>query len=134
MTAFDVPNRSVCVAKRQRTNTPMQALVLLNDPQFVEASRCLAQKILLDAGSLEDRIGLAYRRMIGRWPTDNQMGSLQQLFQEELDRFSANEKLADQYVNIGTLPLDKALKTPTLAAMTVVVNTMMNFDEFYMKR
>ena len=134
MTAFDAPNRSVCTAQRQITNTPMQALVLLNDPQFVEASRVLAERVLAQQKAVNERIGLAFRLLTGREPNSLQLQELQDLLGEEKARFEAAPDAARDYVLIGQYPPEEGQDTVELAAMTVVVNTIMNFDDFYTKR
>ncbi|PHN08112.1 DUF1553 domain-containing protein [Flavilitoribacter nigricans] len=134
MTAFDVPNRSVCTAERQRTNTPMQALVLLNDPQFVEASRVLAERVLDQETELAPRISLAFRLLTGREPRPLQLRELVALQEEEQARFSEATDAARDYVLTGQFPPADHRDPVELAAMTVVVNTIMNFDEFYTKR
>lgn len=134
MTAFDAPNRSVCTAKRQYTNTPMQALVLLNDPQFVEASRALAQAAIEFDEDLKHRIRWVFRRLTGLEINDNQLGILLELFKEEQNRFKESPLTAQAYNKIGSFPQRKGHDPLELASMTLVVNTIMNFDDFYMKR
>lgn len=134
MTAFDAPNRSVCTAERQRTNTPMQALVLLNDPQFVEASRILAERVMEAEALLSDQIALAFRLLTGKLPNTIQTSSLLELQQEEKARFREEPAAARDYVAIGQYAPDPDHDPVDLAAMTLVVNTIMNFDEFYTKR
>ena len=134
MTAFDAPNRSVCTAKRQYTNTPMQALVLLNDPQFVEASRYLAQTALEGNQELDKGIAWAFRKLTGIEIDENQLQILTDLFEEELSRFAETPTDAQAYASIGQAVSAAELDPAQLASMTVVVNTIMNFDDFYMKR
>ena len=134
MTAFDAPNRSVCTAQRQYTNTPMQALVLLNDPQFVEASRYLAQAALEGSQELDKGIAWAFRKLTGVEIEESQLNILTHLFQEELSRFEKIPMDAATYGSIGQAVLAEGLDAAQLASMTVVVNTIMNFDDFYMKR
>lgn len=134
MTAFDAPNRSVCTAQRQRTNTPMQALVLLNDPQFVEASRVLAERVLEQEEAIDRQVSLAFRRLTGRQPDRQQLQLLLQLQEEEKERFNTDPSAARDYVAIGQFPPDNTTDPAELAALTLVVNTIMNFDDFYTKR
>lgn len=134
MTAFDAPNRSICTAKRQYTNTPMQALVLLNDPQFVEASRYLAQDAIVKKDNLEGQINWVFRKLTGIYATPKQLKILMVLFTEERARFQAQQQGARQYSSIGAAALAAELDPVELASLTVVVNTIMNFDDFYMKR
>jgi len=134
MTVFDAPNRSVCTAQRQRTNTPMQALVLLNDPQFIEASRELAKNVLQQHQALDIQISLAFRKLTGRTPSNNELNQLQQLYEEEKNRFLEKREDTKSFLSIGQYAFEESLPLEDLAAMTLTVNTMMNFDEFYMKR
>ena len=134
MRAFDAPNRSVCTAKRSLTNTPMQALVLLNDPQFIEASQYLAKKMIAEEGNLDSKIKQIFRQMIGKSPSGIQIEELIQLFEEEKNRFSKDPKTAEAFLSHGQYPFDKNFPKADWAAMTVVVNTLMNFDGFYTKR
>ncbi|MEZ4851830.1 MAG: DUF1553 domain-containing protein [Bacteroidia bacterium] len=103
MRAFDAPNRSVCTVKRSLTNTPMQALVLLNDPEFIEASRNLAEEVLNTEYSLQGKIVHVFDLMMGYAPSSAQAYELRQLFEEEKDRFSrypASAKSIFPLVNI----------------------------------
>jgi hypothetical protein len=134
MNIFDAPNRSVCIAQRQRTNTPMQALVLLNDPQFIEAARALAREILEQDNPLASGLSLAFRKLTGRKPSVQQLDQLKQLYREEKNRFTEHQEDALSLLSIGQYPVEESLPLEELAAMTLTVNTMMNFDEFYMKR
>ncbi|MCB0634503.1 MAG: DUF1553 domain-containing protein, partial [Lewinella sp.] len=134
MTAFDVPNRSVCTAQRPRTNTPMQALVLLNDPEFVEASRYVAQRVMSVEATVEARIEQAFRLLTGKRPDDHQLSVLLELYDTEKERFAADPASATRYIAIGQFPPDASLEPIELGTMTLVANTIMNFDDFYMKR
>ncbi|MEZ5043631.1 MAG: DUF1553 domain-containing protein [Saprospiraceae bacterium] len=134
MTAFDAPNRSVCTAQRQLTNTPMQALVLLNDPQFIEASRALAQWAIADSPSLPVQITGIFRRLTSRQPTEVQISQLTALFEEEQHRFQQNPGSAEQLLAVGAYPIANKREAASLAALTIVSNTIMNFDDCYTKR
>ena len=134
MTAFDAPNRSICTSQRQQTNTPMQALVLLNDPQFVEASRTLAQKLLQEDLSIENQITKAFRLLTSGLPSTNQLDELVRLYEEEENRFRKDPDSAEQFLSIGQYASDATLEPSRLASMALIVNTIMNFDGFYTKR
>ncbi len=123
MAAFDAPTRSICTAQRQITNTPMQALVLLNDPQFVEASINLAEQLFLEPTNLEQRITKAFRLMTSRLPSTEQLNQLQLLYKEEEARFQKNPKAAMEYLQTGQFSPPKSLTPTSLAAMALVVNT-----------
>ena len=131
MTVFDAPNRSVCTAQRQRTNTPMQALVLLNDPQFVEAARELAQRMYRQYNELDQQLRGAFRLLTGRFPSDGQLYEMHELYQEEYARFTEEPEAARQFLSIGQYPPADTIPPADLAALTLAVNTMMNFDGFW---
>ena len=127
MTALDAPNREVCVAQRSRTNTPMQALVLLNDVTFVEAAKVLAADLLKRHGEdNEAAIGEAFLRIVSRPIDADEMALLTKLHQQELARFDAEPEAAAQLLALGETPVDAG---PQLAALTVVCHTILNLDE-----
>ena len=134
MIAFDAPNRSVCVVKREKTNTPLQALVLLNGPQFVEAARVLAQRVLRDSNKAETQLRLAFRLVCGRDPDDQELELLVAQNRSALNRFKSNPESADTFLKVGEYPMDQNLDKNQTAAMTIVANTILNFDEAYTKR
>lgn len=135
MIAFDAPNRSVCTVKREKTNTPIQALTLLNDPEFMEAARTLAQRMQLETGkSLDQRLSLGFRLLCGRNPDATELHLLTTLFHQTHARYAKNTKAAEALLGIGEHPLDASLDKIQTAAFTQVASTIMNFDEAYMKR
>ena len=135
MVAFDAPNRLVCVAKRENTNTPLQALVLLNDPQFVEAARVLAQRMQKEGGKeLERQLRYGFRLLCGRRPDSGELEIMKKQYQFALDRYRKNPTAASELLQVGEFPWDDKLNKINTAALAMVANTMMNFDEAYMKR
>ncbi len=135
MTAFDAPDRSVCTVKREKTNTPLQALILMNDPQFVEASRVLAERMQKEGGdAFETQAKYAFRLLCSRMPTTKEMELLSRQYQKSLTKYQKEPSAADALLQIGAHPMDERLDKIRTAALTVVVNTLMNFDETYMKR
>jgi hypothetical protein len=135
MITFDALPREVCTARRESTATPLQSLILLNDPQFVEAARHLAEAALRrfpqDAAA---RNSLAFRALIGRRPDDVESAILQRLFDEQHRLFAAREEEASRLIAVGESRADRTLPPAELAAMTMVVSGIMNFDEFVMVR
>ena len=130
MTIFDAPSREKCSLRRSRTNTPLQALVTLNDPQFVEAARVLAEAALRDGGSsTKQQIIFAYRRAAGVQPTSGIQAVLTEAFHEELERFKADTEAATKFLGIGESKRDESLDAATHAAMTVVTSMILNLDE-----
>lgn len=135
MTIFDAPNRDVCTVSRERTNTPLQALVLLNDPQYVEAAKVLAERSILNAGdSLDDQISYAFRLATSRKPADREITILKELFDTEKNWFLKNRTERDDLLGVGNYSIDSKLSKTDLAAMTIVTSTILNQDETYMKR
>ena len=135
MIAFDAPNRSVCIVKRENTNTPLQALVLLNDPQFVEASRVLAERMQKEGGdALEDQTRYAFRLVTGRQPSSPELDLLIEQYQDEAKRFEEDPKSALDLLKVGEYVFDKNLDERHTAALAMVASTILNHDEAYMKR
>ncbi len=135
MLNFDAAERHSCTVKRQKTSTPLQALVTLNDPQFVEASRVLAGRMLREGGTTpESRISFAYRALTSRLPRPAETALLRQLYVEELRDFQKAPKRAQALLSVGEYPRDPSLNPAELAASAIVASTVMNFDEFVIKR
>lgn len=128
MLTFDAPERSVCTVERQSTATPLQSLVLLNDPQYVEAARALASRV---HESLDERqqIATAFRWLTSRMPDEVELDALLDLFQEQVVEFEQDRSSARDLVSVGISPLRRDAKVVQLAAMTVVTSTIMNLDE-----
>ncbi|MEX0288955.1 MAG: DUF1553 domain-containing protein [Flavobacteriaceae bacterium] len=135
MTAFDVPSREVCIVKRENTNTPLQALVLLNDIQFVEASKILAERMQKEGGAtIEDQIKYGFRLAVSRNPKQEETQILKELYESQTKRFKAAPKEARALLAIGEKQIDKSLESDKTAALAMVANTILNHDETYMKR
>lgn len=130
MALLDVPGRDTCRVRRARTDTPLQALALLNDETFVEASRVLAQRMLLEGGPTPTgRIAYAFRHVVGRRPTPAEIQILTSGVQNRLTRFRARPNDAAKLVAIGDTPRDAKLDIPTLAAYTTTASVILNMDE-----
>ena len=130
MLLFDAPTREYCVVRRPRTNTPLQALALLNDPQFVEASRAFAQRILLEGGStVESRIKYAFRLATARLPDQDETAAIASLFSEQLGEFQGDPAAANDLLGVGSFQHDRALDPAELAAWTTVATVLLNLDE-----
>ncbi len=134
MLTFDATSREVCTARRPVTATPLQALTLLNDPQFNEAARALAEKILRDGGNLNAEIEIAFQTVLCRKPENREREILRQLYDEQLQFFSKNPEAAEKYLATGERPPDKMFPANKLAATTVLTSALMNHDEFVMER
>ncbi|GAB4000366.1 hypothetical protein GCM10028807_53110 [Spirosoma daeguense] len=136
MLNFDAAERHTCIVKRQKTSTPLQALVTLNDPQFVEAARVLAQRVVSNqkTTNAEAAISAIFKTVISRSPRPQEVALMKQFYTEELADFGKNPKRSSELLSVGEYPLDKALNPAELAAWTVVTSTIMNFDEAIIKR
>jgi hypothetical protein len=133
--AFDVPKRVVCVARRDTTNTPLHAFVLLNGPQFTEAARVLAERLLRDSAAAAGALpAQAFLRLLGRAPDAAEQRTLTRLHDEQLAWYRARPAAAAAYLQIGDTPCDATLPAAELAAATVLINTLMNHDGFVVKR
>ncbi|MEK6236880.1 MAG: DUF1553 domain-containing protein, partial [Planctomycetales bacterium] len=131
MRIFDTPTREKCVIRRQRTNTPLQALVTLNDPQFVEAARFLAERMLNEGGDTpRSRIQFAYRAVTSRMPHDKVVDILLESYQKELKKFQENKDQATKLLGVGEGKRDEALDAAEHAAWTVVASMILNLDDF----
>lgn len=134
MVAFDAESREVCIMKRARTNTPLQALVLMNDVQFVEAARLLAEKSLKLELDPETQIAWAFRSLTGRAPTDHESKVLSTLRAAEQRHYAAEPAAAEKLVGQGDSKPAGQLDPVELAAMTVVCQTILNLDATIWKR
>lgn len=128
MQIFDAPTREKCVLRRSRTNTPLQALVTMNDPQFVEASRNLAERAIKHSSSLDEQIIFAYRIATGQKPSQLALDSLKQSFENEHSVFQANADRATKLITIGESVRDSSIDAAQHAAMTVVCSIILNLD------
>jgi len=130
MLAFDAPTRQESEAKRSESNTPSQALVLLNDPTYVEAARVFAQRIVEEGGeSVESRIQWAYREALSRDARPEELNLLTQLYSANKTEFAEDESLALQFVSTGNAPLAGSASKAELAAWTSVARTIFNLHE-----
>jgi hypothetical protein len=127
---FDAPNREVCTFMRPRTQTPLQSLVLMNDPGFVEAARVLAQRVQREEPADADRqLVRAFRHTLGRAPAPDELGVLQKTYRQQLDTFQADPASAEKLLKVGEYPLPGSGATPELAALTTVANVLLNLNE-----
>jgi hypothetical protein len=129
MATFDAPSREICLVRRTRTNTPLQAFITLNDPVFVEAAQALARRIVKEGGATtEDRARFGLRLCLARPPHDEQVKRVAALFQSEVEHYRKDPKAAQELATdpLGALP--KGMAADELAAWTVVANVLLNLD------
>jgi hypothetical protein len=128
--AFDAPSREECTVERTRSNTPLAALSLLNDPWYVEAARALAARAIKEGGSTpQQRIEYLMRQSLSRPPRSEETDVLTKLLEKHLAEFQADPKAADKLLAVGELPLPKEIDKPELAAWTSVARAVMNLHE-----
>ncbi len=131
-TSFDAPSREYCVVRRPRTNTPLQALTLLNDPVYVEAAQTLARRMVKEAGATDDRSRAlrGWRLCVARTPNEPEIARLLLVYQQELDRFRHDSKAAAAMAgNAAGAAMPAGVDSAQLAAWTVVANVLLNLDE-----
>jgi hypothetical protein len=124
MIVFDAPTRETCVVRENRTNTPLQALDLMNDVVYVEASRKLAERMIGDGG-----IDRGYQLVLARPPTSRERESLNAALDKFMTHYRANPKDAELYLSHGRSPRSTKTSVPELAAWTAVASIILNLDE-----
>ncbi|HXG23698.1 MAG TPA: DUF1553 domain-containing protein, partial [Chthonomonadales bacterium] len=130
LAAFDAPSREECTVNRTVSNTPMQALVLLNDPIFVEAARVFAERMLREGGTtLEQRITYAYERALSRPPRREEIAVLKQLYEKERIHYHIDREAAQRLIATGEWPVPIDLDSAELAAWTAVARAILNLHE-----
>ncbi|MDO1451177.1 DUF1553 domain-containing protein [Rhodocytophaga aerolata] len=134
MNTFDAPDRSNCTVQRQQTSTPLQALVLLNDPQFVEAAKVLAERAGREYNTEKEQIVYMYRLLTGRKPTEKEVAILQKLYSNEQEKFKQYPDKMKGWLSAGEYKFTGDIDTPALAAGTVVASTILNSDAFLTRR
>jgi hypothetical protein len=130
MTTFDAPDRETCRVRRARTNTPLQALVLMNDVQFVEAARKLAERVMNEGGSgVQDRITFAFRSVLARHPSPSELGSLTQLFDHYHTELAEDPEAAKKLLAAGESPRTESLDVIELGTWTMIAHLLLNLSE-----
>ena len=134
MAAFDAPNREVCTLRRDRTNTPLQAFVTLNDPVYIEAAQALARRMAAVEGSAGDKARHGFRLCVARAPSDAELGRLIQLYETARQHFAQSPDQARQFATDPLGPPPDGAEIDKLAAWTMVGNVLLNLDEMLMKK
>ncbi len=134
MVAFDAPNREVCTVRRDRTNTPLQALVTMNDPVYIEAAQALARKMVSSGKSVAEQISKGFEICLSRKPDADELNRLVALFQQIKEKYLLDQNLAKQMATDPIGPVPSGMNTTDLAALTVTSNVLLNLDEILMKR
>jgi hypothetical protein len=134
MTTLDAPSRESCLVRRERTNTPLQALLMMNEPQFVEASRGLAQRTLREAGpTTDDRLAYMFRLATARRPDSKDLSELIGALNDFLAHYAKDAVAAKELINIGETKPDPRFAASELAAWTMIGNVILNLDEVMTK-
>ncbi len=133
MAVFDAPNFETCIVRRGRTNTPLQALNLMNDPTYVEAARSLAERAMRAERGAERRLAFIFARTLSRVPTAAEAGVLLGQYESELAAFRGDAAAAEALLSVGASGRDTTLDAAEHAAWTMVCTTVMNLDEFITK-
>ena len=135
MMALDASKRDVCRAKRETTATPLQALVLMNGPQFVEAARKLGESMVREHGdNIRSIINNMFRKLTSREPSEREIVLMQKLHKEQLANFQKDNKATEAFLGVGASPNAIDLDKPQVAAAGVLAKALMNFDEAVVKR
>ncbi|MDP6719207.1 MAG: DUF1553 domain-containing protein, partial [Pirellulaceae bacterium] len=130
MSTLDAPSRENCTVRRSRTNTPLAALALMNDEQFVEASRAFAQRAMKEGGKTdEQRAAYAFRLALTRKPTEAELAVLLDVYRANLAKYRSDTGAATKLINIGDSKPDEKLDPSQLAAWTMIGNLILNLDE-----
>ena len=133
MMLFDASNRDQCEVKRSQTNTPLQALMMMNDPTVLEASRVFAEKLMEENTTIEEKIRKAFRRIICRNATDKENSILKLYYDDQLQQFKQKQLDAAATLNVGEFAMDKKVDANTTAALMKLINMIYNMEEAIIK-
>jgi hypothetical protein len=131
MSAFNAPTREACTVRRERTNTPLQALVLMNDEQFIEAARKLAETLLAESPdqNLDQRASEAFLRAVGRPANEADVNDMKGIADDAQKHFLSHPEKANQLNSVGALPIDQSLDPIQVATLTTVISVLFNRDD-----
>ncbi len=130
LVTFDAPDRETCTIRRARTNTPLQALILMNDPTYVESARKLAERLLTEGGATPDeRIRFAFRIVLSRPPTERETAVVRKIYEEALVKYRKDVEAARKLLSVGEAARNEKLDTTELAAWTMAASVLLNLDE-----
>lgn len=133
MLIFDASNRDQCEVQRGRTNTPLQALVMMNDPHVLESSRVLASQFSREKGSIDEKLSRAFRRIVCRAPNEKELAMLKKYYAAEQVSCTQNPKKVQKLMKIGEYKQDKATVTGSTAAMMLTIQLIYNMEEAIMR-
>jgi cytochrome c553 len=133
MLIFDASNRDQCEVQRGRTNTPLQALVMMNDPHVLESSRVLASQFSREKGNIDEKLTRAFRRIVCRAPNEKELAMLKKYYAAEQVSCTQNPKKVQKLMKIGEYKQDKATVTGSTAAMMLTIQLIYNMEEAIMR-
>jgi hypothetical protein len=133
MIIFDASNRDQCEVKRSNTNTPLQALVMLNDPTVLEASRVLASRLLTEPGGADLKIEKAFRLIVCRRPKPKELSLLKEYYTDQFQTYTSHKQKAAQLVSVGEYPQNEKVDKVAEAALMEVITTIYNLEETIVK-
>jgi len=134
MIIIDAPSREACTVRRERTNTPLQALLMLNDPQFVECARGLAERVMREGGkTTESRVEMMFRLCTSRFPLKVETTEIVKAYADMHANFTERPEAAQRLSRIGAMPPDDSLDVTQLASWTIIANLILNLDEVLSK-
>jgi hypothetical protein len=128
MAIFDAPNRDLCEVRRQKTNTPLQALALQNDEQVLEGARVLATNVINDTSESQEAVQSIFQRIMLRNPTERELGMMVDYFERHYDKFNDDNESAEKLLAIGEYPANPS-DTAKTAALMMVAQVLYNLDE-----
>ncbi|MEJ7646856.1 MAG: PSD1 and planctomycete cytochrome C domain-containing protein [Chryseolinea sp.] len=129
MLVFDGSNRDQCEVIRPRTNTPLQALLILNDPMMLESARVFAERLVKKQGTAKDNINIAFKSILCRKPNDKELTILIKYYEEEVQSFTNAPEKAKQLIHVGEYPIISGNREVDVAALMQVISTLYNMDE-----
>jgi hypothetical protein len=129
LTTFDAPSREKYCTRRERTDTPLQALVTMNDPAYVEAARHLSARMLEEKANEDDRLTFGFRLVTARQPSANEKSVLQGALKKYLAKYQSDQEAAKKLIAVGESPVNEKLNPSELAAYTMVASLLLNLDE-----
>jgi hypothetical protein len=130
MSTLDAPSRESCTVRRARTNTPLQALLMMNDVQYIEAARALAQRIMHEGGeNPQQRLAMGFRLVTSRTPSSDELDVLLDIYRQHLADYQSDPEAASKLIHLGESSRDASLNAEELAAWTMVANLLLNLDE-----
>jgi hypothetical protein len=129
MTTFDAPSREKYCVRRERTDTPLQALVTMNDVQFVEAARHFAERMMKYSADSEHRLEFGFRSATARFPSKNESRILKEALSKHLVKYQSDKDAAQKLIGVGEKAADKNVDASELAAYTMVASLLLNLDE-----